>query len=67
MDNAGNNEETGIIEIKLDKSFPEFIVDFDPIGEDFRITTSEGDIDCSHINCTSVDEAGNTSRLSFKK
>jgi pimeloyl-ACP methyl ester carboxylesterase len=72
VDNAGNNEEAQSLDIKADKTPPEFTAQFKPVNKDFEILATDNlDFNpaktCTTSQCTATDQAGNTSILIFQK
>ncbi|OGE75810.1 MAG: hypothetical protein A3C85_03155 [Candidatus Doudnabacteria bacterium RIFCSPHIGHO2_02_FULL_48_21] len=71
VDRAGNNEGIKTLEIKIDRTPPEFLVEFDPENGKFIFETTDNldndpSILCTTTSCTGNDQAGNSSKLDFK-
>jgi hypothetical protein len=68
VDKAGNNEEIKETEVKIDKTSPEFAVQFSVQTKDFTFKTTEDlPLDCGNGECIAKDQAGNESVLKFNK
>ncbi|HVZ11350.1 MAG TPA: alpha/beta fold hydrolase [Candidatus Paceibacterota bacterium] len=66
VDQAGNQEAAKTLNIKIDKTAPEFNVQFDTAKEAFAFT-SEAPVSCTSISCIAEDAAGNSSVIKFLK
>jgi len=66
VDKAGNNEEMKAIEVKIDKTAPEFGISFNADQKGFIIVSNDS-ISCTPIYCAAEDEAGNESKLNFSR
>ncbi len=72
VDKAGNNEEIHELEIKIDKTAPEFFATYDFGINDFVVfgkdnLDSNPEIICSNTDCNISDAAGNTTKIIFNK
>jgi pimeloyl-ACP methyl ester carboxylesterase len=71
VDLAGNNEEINILELKIDKTSPEFSIEFDLENEEFVFLINDNldlatTVVCVPTSCLAQDEAGNTTNLEFE-
>jgi len=72
IDRAGNNENIQTLEIQIDKTVPEFNLQFDIIAKGFEILATDNmDTEpakvCTATKCTATDQAGNISVLNYQK
>ena len=72
IDRAGNDEDVQTIQIKIDKTAPEFTAQFNTSTRDYDILAVDNiDLNptktCTTTQCTATDQAGNTTILTFQK
>lgn len=72
-DKAGNNETEKSIDFTIDKTAPEFSIQFNPTKKDLKFTGIDNISDASAIGAldhdniiTLIDQAGNTSQMTLK-
>ncbi len=71
-DKAGNNEEVQTVNFVIDKTAPEFTIQFNTVSKDFDYAATDNQdipvsIVCNTTQCSSSDMAGNASIFKYEK